>query len=1387
MKTSERARIPRTVPAILVVLILIAAAAAGNAAAQTGQAAPMDPATSLILPETTGHTVSQPDGRSFDSPGQARAPTDESALPGGPYTNTAPAHEEPQGICGRNQAVQDSVLAELPSISQCSGVTGEHLRGLSGTLDISGQDITALSAADLQGMSGITGMDASGNQLSSVPGDLLQQLRHQSHTHSTTETSRNGYVMAVIDKSGSMSGQKLSTAKSGARWLAANRPTDMPMAVVAFSDNAHTVQDFTTETGLLNNAINSLSSHGGTNIDGALAGAYRQADSRPDTSLPVAIIVFSDGGFTLSGSLHETMSTNSAGGVKVSAISTSGQNVKMQDLAARGGGVYNTQPSASQSGSYFPVETTSETTTTTTSHEPSITSIDLSGNSLSSSPSGTFAQLPTLTSINLRGNSLTSVPPGLPAGLTALDLSDNSIGSLPDGVFNGLAQLDTLKMAGNPGAPFRFVIDLTQTGPATMAATLSQDAPFPMAAQLTARHTTLSPDSVSIARASKDGGIFTMTPDRDNAAEVTVNVTSPRFTSGTHSGLQAAAGNELQPEFPQVVSLTPNSLDTAEGETVDIRVSADRADDEDITIGYAVRPDADPDTADAGAADYTDLGNSMVTIPAGMTGTSIRITINSDQDHSEPERETLLVSLLGPAPDRADDYWLGTDTEITLTIRQNTPDFSSGSYTRSVAENTPGGADIGTPITARDPDGGAHSYSLYGDGASAFTVTGSGQLRTSFPLNFEEKSEYTFGIKVSDGRDSNTAQVTVAVTDMQEPGSVTITPATATTHQELTATLEDEDAPRTSLVWQWARAESDAGPWIDIPGENSSNYTPAWQDGRKYLRATAEYNDIDPGQSAQATAGPVIQIGICDRTPAVHGAIVNKLPSVSDCSAVTPEHLPLVTGAMDLSNEGITTFKDHDFEGLSGVRALSLDNNPITTLQDRLLDGLLDGLTDLRKIYMGNTQISAVTTNTFALNTQLRELWLYSSRLTEIDDGAFSNLSNLRELNLYNNGAGSFTAAKFQGLRGLRGLMLSNNELHTVPPDLLSNTPELRTLGLQVNMLRDLPDGFFTGMRHLTEVNLLENIGNYVRTEPGVPIRFKFPVNLERNEDGNVQARFPKGAPFPITVDLAVANGSASPAALTIAAGSTTSGAATITSTVKTQETVVSVHPGTAFASGDAKGFALVPGTNLTIPAEQEPEPASNDATLSSLTLSDAPFTFAQDTTSYDVNVAHEVDETTVTPATNDDGATYAIKLDGVVDDDGVIPLTVGANAVSVAVTAEDGETSRTYTVTVTRAAPPPAVPPDSPGAPTGSLDGAGNASLEWNDVETATGYDVGLWWNGEWTTLPNDGAGLGVSISGPGATVTGLPTHWTVYYFRVRAVNEAGTSDWSPMSKIEL
>ena len=95
---------------------------------------------------------------------------------------------------------------------------------------------------------------------------------------------------------------------------------------------------------------------------------------------------------------------------------------------------------------------------------------------------------------------------------------------------------------------------------------------------------------------------------------------------------------------------------------------------------------------------------------------------------------------------------------------------------------------------------------------------------------------------------------------------------------------------------------------------------------------------------------------------------------------------------------------------------------------------------------------------------------------------------------------------------------------------------------------------------------------------------------------------------------------------------------------------------------------------------------ASTDATLSGLTLSDINFgTFASGTTSYSAQVASSVSQTTVTPTVNHSGASYVIKLNGVVDADGAVSLEAGDNVITIEVTAEDGQTTKTYTITVTR------------------------------------------------------------------------------------------------------
>ena len=101
-------------------------------------------------------------------------------------------------------------------------------------------------------------------------------------------------------------------------------------------------------------------------------------------------------------------------------------------------------------------------------------------------------------------------------------------------------------------------------------------------------------------------------------------------------------------------------------------------------------------------------------------------------------------------------------------------------------------------------------------------------------------------------------------------------------------------------------------------------------------------------------------------------------------------------------------------------------------------------------------------------------------------------------------------------------------------------------------------------------------------------------------------------------------------------------------------------------------------------------EPPSTDATLKGLMLSGVDFgTFDTTTTSYTAQVANSVTQTTGAPTVNDPGASFVIELAGVTDADGVVVLSVGSNVITVEVTAEDDSTTRSYTVTVTRAEPP--------------------------------------------------------------------------------------------------
>ena len=98
----------------------------------------------------------------------------------------------------------------------------------------------------------------------------------------------------------------------------------------------------------------------------------------------------------------------------------------------------------------------------------------------------------------------------------------------------------------------------------------------------------------------------------------------------------------------------------------------------------------------------------------------------------------------------------------------NAPVFTEGtSTTRSVAENTASGQNIGAAVMATDTDtSDTLTYTLGGTDAADFgIVPSSGQLQTSAALNFETKASYAVTVSVSDGNGgTDSIDVTINVT-----------------------------------------------------------------------------------------------------------------------------------------------------------------------------------------------------------------------------------------------------------------------------------------------------------------------------------------------------------------------------------------------------------------------------------------------------------------------------------------------------------------------------------------------------------------------------------------------------------------------------------------------
>ena len=211
------------------------------------------------------------------------------------------------------------------------------------------------------------------------------------------------------------------------------------------------------------------------------------------------------------------------------------------------------------------------------------------------------------------------------------------------------------------------------------------------------------------------------------------------------------------------------------------------------------------------------------------------------------------------------------------TYAENGPDTALGIYKFS-------GARTGTP-----------AWTLEGADANYFMLERSSSTSTSRTLKFKESPNYEMPrgqavsaantntymvtVKVSAGNEMNTRDVTVTVTNVEEPGMVELSSTGGKVGTPLTAALTDDDIVMGPIEWLWSRVDRATGNSTPITGARSSSYTPVAADVDNLLMVTASYTD---GTGSGQSASDSITTPVADANAAPEFAAVTATHEVAE-------------------------------------------------------------------------------------------------------------------------------------------------------------------------------------------------------------------------------------------------------------------------------------------------------------------------------------------------------------------------------------------------------------------------------------------------------------------------------------------------------------------------
>ena len=285
-------------------------------------------------------------------------------------------------------------------------------------------------------------------------------------------------------------------------------------------------------------------------------------------------------------------------------------------------------------------------------------------------------------------------------------------------------------------------------------------------------------------------------------------------------------------------------------------VVATDADQEELTYSLS-GPDASFFTIDM----YEDRDTTGVTEVPGQ----IRVAEGTELDYEIRKTYTVIVT----ATDSS-----GAEDMITVTI--NVTDLNErpfeiqkrgltvdGLPVVSYAEDR---TDAVGKYVAAGPDAVGASLNLKGDDARSFTLAPNGDLTFNTQPDFEAPGSqdgdntYSLIVMAVMGNFEFSQPVIVTVTNVDEPGTVSITPVQATYRVDdvLSASLDEGDE-EVVTGWQWARSTTAAGTFAPIGGATSDTYTIVEDDIDNFLQVTVTYDDpLGSGKTLSAVTASAV-------------------------------------------------------------------------------------------------------------------------------------------------------------------------------------------------------------------------------------------------------------------------------------------------------------------------------------------------------------------------------------------------------------------------------------------------------------------------------------------------------------------------------------------------